>query len=51
MIVEQSKNGVSQELERRWLNHCLNCKCCRCAAFEPDEWRKITDAIKKVREY
>ena len=49
MIVEQQKNGQSDNLERRWLNHCLACKGCRCAAFNPDEWRKITDAIKKVR--
>jgi hypothetical protein len=49
MIVEQGKTVESSELERRWLNHCLSCKGCRCAAFKPDEWRKITDAIKKVR--
>jgi len=49
MIMEQHEKGESQELERRWLNHCLSCKGCRCAAFEPEEWRKITDAIEKVR--
>lgn len=49
MIVEQQKNGQSDNLERRWLNHCLSCKGCRCAAFDPDEWRKIADEIKKVR--
>ena len=49
MIMEQHEKGESPELERRWLNHCLSCKGCRYAAFEPDEWRKITDAIKKVR--
>ncbi len=46
MIMDQHKKGGSQELERRWLNHCLSCKGCRCAAFEPDEWRKITDSIE-----
>lgn len=50
LIVEQHKKGESQELERRWLNHCLSCRGCRCAAFDPDEWKKITDAIKRVRE-
>ena len=50
MIVEQHEKGESNELERRWLNHCLSCKGCRCAAFEPDEWQKITDTIKKIRD-
>lgn len=49
MIVQQAKNGKSDESERQWFNHCLTCKGCRCAAFEPDEWQKITDAINKVR--
>jgi len=49
MIMEQHGKGESQELKRRWLNHCLACKGCRCAAFDPDEWRKVTDAIEKVR--
>ena len=48
MIIEQEKNGPSDELERRWLNHCLSCKGCRCAAFEPDEWRKVTDAKERL---
>jgi hypothetical protein len=37
------------DIERQFLNHCLSCQGCRCAAFKPHEWRKITDAIKKVR--
>ena len=49
MIQEQATDGQPDELERRFLNHCLSCQGCRCAAFDPDEWRKITDAIKRVR--
>lgn len=50
MIIDAGKNGETPEGKRKWLNHCIGCKGCRCAAFDPDEWRKVTDAIKKVRQ-
>lgn len=50
IILDQLKNGRSEELDRRWLNHCLKCKSCRCAAFTPEKWHKITDAIKAMRQ-
>ena len=49
MMIDAGKNGKTSERERQWLNHCLACKGCRCAAFDPDEWRKIIDAIKKIK--
>lgn len=49
MLTEQVENGMSPELERRWLKHCMECRGCRCAAFDPEEWQKIADMIRKVR--
>lgn len=51
MMIDAHKNGETPERERQWLNHCLACKGCRCAAFDPDEWRKVTDVIKSVRSF
>ena len=50
IMIESQKNGETDELNRRWLNHCLTCRGCRCAAFDPDDWRKVTDAIKAIRD-
>ena len=36
-----------KDVELEFLNHCLNCKGCRCAAFDPDEWHKITDKLEE----
>lgn len=41
MMIEKAKDGESADLERRLINHCLTCKGCRCAAFSPEEWRKV----------
>ena len=50
MILDASKNGETPERMRQWLNHCLECQGCRCAAFSPEEWTEITDGIAEVRE-
>ena len=46
IIIKQSKNKQSNELNNQFINHCLECKGCRYAAFNPEEWKKITNTIK-----
>lgn len=41
ILMEQIEQGDSEELNGRWLRHCLECKGCRCAAFKPEEWNRI----------
>ena len=36
--------------KREFLKHCMKCKGCRCASFDPDDWKKITDGIIAIRE-
>ena len=28
------------EIRRKLVNHCLECKGCRCAAFDPEDWKE-----------
>jgi len=49
IIRERYKNGLSEDLDRRWINHWLKCKGCRCAAFTPEEWHGLLDKLKQVR--
>ena len=49
MIIKSETEGGSEDLERQFLNHCLSCKGCRCAAFSPDEWNKIIETIKQIQ--
>lgn len=49
MIMDQAEFGPSQERERQWLNHCLECQGCRCAGFKPDQWKKVVESIERVR--
>jgi len=49
MILDAEKNGQTNEKNRQWLNHCLTCQGCRCAAYDPAEWKKITGIIKELR--
>lgn len=37
------------ETKREFLRHCIKCKGCRYAAFDPDEWRKVTDAAQAIQ--
>ena len=48
MILDAENEGETKDRERRWLNHCMVCSGCRCAAFSPEEWRKITEAIESL---
>lgn len=50
IIVEAHRNGRTATDERAWLNHCLTCESCRMASFTPEGWRKITEAVRAVRE-
>ena len=44
-----TRDGENTGAELEFLNHCLKCKGCRQAAFQPEDWKKITDGIKKIR--
>lgn len=50
LLLDSTKNGKSSEVEVEFLNHCMTCKGCRFAAFQPEDWKKVTDAIKKIRK-
>ena len=51
MIEVASENGETSEKKRLWLKHCIGCKGCRCAAFGPEDWRKVTKDIGKVSKF
>lgn len=49
MLLEAARQkSASPVQERAFLDHCLGCKGCRCAAFNPGEWRAIMDTLEAV---
>ena len=51
MIEVAGEEGETSEKKRLWLKHCIGCKGCRCAAFDPEDWRKVTNAMRKVSKF
>lgn len=47
MIIEAANGGQSAENNREFLTHCLECRGCRCAAFDPDDWDRLILELKK----
>lgn len=43
LVKEQLKNGESEGLEKRLIDHCRVCAGCRCASFTPEEWANAND--------
>lgn len=43
LVKEQLKNGESEGLEKRFIDHCKVCTGCRCASFTPEEWAAAND--------
>lgn len=49
MIIAVSKHGKSDLSEQQWLEHCVKCSGCRCAAFSPKKWKEVTATSESVR--
>lgn len=48
MIIDSQK-GLTDDLELKFLNHCIECPGCRCAAFTPEKWHMVIDWINAER--
>lgn len=44
MIIDQTSGDISVK-EQQWVDHCLTCSGCRCASFDPDEWKIAIDVM------
>ncbi len=43
IITKSLEDGVDDKI---WINHCLKCRGCRYASFNPDQWHKLMDSLE-----
>jgi len=48
MIIESMEHGETPEQNVQWINHCMRCKGCRCAAFSPERWKELMEALERI---
>lgn len=47
MVIEANADGDSDDLNKRFIRHCLECQGCRCASYSPSEWRHILKVLNE----